>query len=480
MNIRAWATRNVLLPLALLPTRSRYLRLARDIQARQFWPFDKIRQFQLEQLRALVEKALKDSTYYRRRLGELGLTVASLRTLNDVSMFPITTKADIEANFPDGMTAIENRTEDWHYAGTRGTTRRVVVIHDFDKRDAERACELVVMTTDCPFSMGETQVAIPPDACSTHCGLEGKRSDRVRGHLWDLISRRKPINRDSISDLRGLIMDRWIRCYQSLPPMEPGCDDKTLGQYVEQIRHMRPRMLVALPEYLRALADYILRTGERLPRIEVVRPMGANMPASWKPSLERAFGGMVRENYGSRELGPMAFDCNLRTGLHVLMDQYLIEVVDAEGQAVPDGQLGQLVITDLQNWTMPLLRYRIGDLARVDRSRCPCGRFTMRLTLEGRTEDSFETPSGTLTAEAVSNYMLERFGIDQFELSEHGQGQYRLRYVRPQAAVLNDDEIGKQIASDLGLPGELRVRQSSLIRPESSGKFRHCKPSSNH
>lgn len=478
-RFKSWTVRNVVLPVAIAPTGSRYPKMARAIAQRQHWPLARLEAFQLARLQQLVKLAQRNCAFYRQRWSEENLDHRSLSALRDLARFPITTKEDVENHFPDGMTVVERRSADWQYVGTRGTTRRVVVVHDFAKRDAGRACGQVVMASDSPFEVGDAQVAIPPDACSTHCGIEQPRAERVRDHLLDLATRRKKFNAEFMSDMRGLVMNRWIRRYTSLPPLPPGASEEDLAAYVAALRQLRPKQLSALPEYLRMLAQYVEQSGDRPPAIALLRPMGANMPASWKPSIERALGGTVRENYGSREMGPMAFDCRLRTGLHVLMDQFILEVVNPAGEPVNDGELGQVLITDLQNHAMPIVRYRIGDLARIERQVCGCGRSTDRIHLEGRVEDALVSKSGkVLTAEDVSNYLFNAFGIDQFELTESPNGKLQLRYVRPANLGETDEELADRFSQWSGLEHPMRARATQLIRPESSGKYRHCKSSS--
>ncbi len=465
----------VAVPALLLPTRSRYLALARSIRRRQFWSVKKLSEYQLEQVQKLVARASEVSAFYRELIGRTAAIEYPLKSLEDLVSLPATTKLDIETSFPDRMVDLSKRTNDWQMAGTRGTTRRVVVFHDFAKRDAERACELVVTTEDCRYHLGDSQVAVPPDACSTHCGIEGQRADRVRDQLWALAVGRKKVNRDSISDLRGIVMDRWIRRYTSLPPLDAAATDEQIAQYVARLNEIAPVALLALPEYLRMLVRYAEQSGNALPKIPIVRPMGANLPHSWKSSIASAFGGEVRETYGSRELGPMAFDCRYQCGLHVLSDQYYLEVVDESGKPVPDGEVGEVLVTDLQNWTMPLLRYKIGDMARVFRKPCRCGRQSIRIQLEGRSEDAIRGRHGQpVTSEAVANLLFTRYAIDRFQLIEQSPGKLQLRYVPSTTSAPSEVEIGSVLETTLGLTGPIRVRQATLIRPEGSGKFRHC------
>ncbi len=185
-------------------------------------------------------------------------------------------------------------------------------------------------------------------------------------------------------------MDDWICAKSVLPPLPVDVGDEQLREYINAIRMRCPRQLSALPEYLRTLADYIHRTGDRPPSVPVIRHMGANFPVTWKSRIETAFGGQLREHYGSREMGPMAFDCFAANGMHMLMSQHLIEVV-RNGRPVADGEVGKVLVTDLHNLAMPVIRYDIGDLARIDTRPCQCGRTTPRIHLEGRIEDAFCT-----------------------------------------------------------------------------------------
>ncbi len=395
----------------LAPTRSQAMALARGMRKLQRWPLERIRERQLGQLKNLVKLASEESQFYRNRWSEEKVALTQLQCLEDIRRFPVTHKEDLEAHFPDGLAIESRRSADWQYVGTRGTTRRVMVIHDFERRDHERAAIMVALTEDSPYRYGMREVSIPPDACSVHCGIESKRAHSVSEQLIALATRRLAWNRESISDLRGLVMDNWICARTVLPPLNLDGTDAELCSCIAAIRKLRPTQLTALPEYLRALADYVHRTGDKPVGIPVIRPMGANFPQAWKTAIEAAFGGQVREHYGSRELGPMAFDCGKASGMHLLMSQHLIEVV-RDGQPVRDGEVGKVLVTDLHNLAMPIVRYDIGDLARIDSSPCICGRTTPRIHLEGRVDDAFVLSQGRiLTADAVANYFANEEGV---------------------------------------------------------------------
>ncbi len=446
----------------------------------QRMPLCDLRDMQLEKLRELVSLASSESIFYRERFSKLGLSVNDLKDVQSLSKFPVTTKDDIASNFPDGIVIQSRRTPDWQYVGTRGTTRRVMVVSDFERRDLARAATIVGFCAGHEYRVGDRQVSIPPDACSVHCGLEGQRAASVTGHVAELISRRSKWGREWISDLRGLVMENWVNRNVVLPPLAIDGDDDSLKDCVAELRRIRPVQLMALPEYLRVLAEYIHRTGDRPGDISILRPIGANFPMQWREEVESAFGGRVREHYGSREMDTMAFECPEANGLHQMMDRYIIEVV-RDNTPVAEGEVGNVIVTDLDNLAMPLIRYQIGDLARISYSECKCGRATPRIFMEGRVEDAFVTDAGKLlTSEGISNHFAAEPDVFDFELSETVSGGLRLRIVPRPGETIDQQSLVDRFRKWSGETRPISVRTTTLLRPEESGKFRHSKSRSFH
>jgi phenylacetate-CoA ligase len=98
--------------------------------------------------------------------------------------------------------------------------------------------------------------------------------------------------------------------------------------------------------------------------------------------------------YASTETGLIAADCDRHVGLHVYEDYVLLEAVDADGRPVPDGQPRSLLLTNLWNFTQPIIRYELSDLVTIDSGRCGCGRTFRRLVaLDGRSDDVLYLPA---------------------------------------------------------------------------------------
>jgi phenylacetate-CoA ligase len=117
---------------------------------------------------------------------------------------------------------------------------------------------------------------------------------------------------------------------------------------------------------------------------------GGSIPAT-RTAIESAWGARVFDHNGLTEVGPVGMECcENPTGIHVLETEYLVEVIDPETERpVPAGDTGEMVLTNFCRWGSPLLRYRAGDVVRIDPEPCLCGRSLMRLDggILGRTDD---------------------------------------------------------------------------------------------
>jgi phenylacetate-CoA ligase len=154
-------------------------------------------------------------------------------------------------------------------------------------------------------------------------------------------------------------------------------------------------IVLCTPTYALRLAEVAQQEGIDLARsavraLTVAGEPGGSIPAT-RRRIEEAWGARVFDHSGLTETGPCAVECVENPGgLHVLEGDYIMEVVDpSTGQTIPSGEVGELVLTSLGRAGSPLLRYRSGDLVRLDDRPCPCGRPYRRLAggVLGRADD---------------------------------------------------------------------------------------------
>lgn len=192
------------------------------------------------------------------------------------------------------------------------------------------------------------------------------------------------------------------------------------GARLRMLLDNRATVVLCTPTYALHLAQVAREQGVRLDAstsgyavraIIVAGEPGGSIPAT-RARIEEAWNARVFDHSGMTETGPMAIECETRRGgLHIMEDDYLPEVLDpATLEPVPAGQVGELVVTNLGRWGSPLIRYRTGDLIRVDPAPCPCGSPYLRLDggILGRTDDMIPIRGNNFYPAALEN-VIRRF-----------------------------------------------------------------------
>jgi phenylacetate-CoA ligase len=225
----------------------------------------------------------------------------------------------------------------------------------------------------------------------------GDREVRFWGSDRDLFRTRTPLKSSLFEAARGLRLLNTFRL-----------DTYRIPELIARMNEYRPALVRGYSSSLFEVAQYALANGLLIvpPRV-VISSAGTLFPAM-RARIEAAFGCRVYNHYGTREMHNVAMECRARTGLHVSAFTHLVEVVDEQGNPCPRGTEGELVITSLLNYAMPLIRYRIGDRGTLSATNCPCGRGLPVLShISGRTVEAFRTRSGRVVLGEFFIYLFE-------------------------------------------------------------------------
>ncbi|HEY2587557.1 MAG TPA: AMP-binding protein [Tepidisphaeraceae bacterium] len=185
---------------------------------------------------------------------------------------------------------------------------------------------------------------------------------------------------------------------------------------LKMILDNRVTVVLCTPTYALRMAEVARHEGLDLPgsavrALIVAGEPGGSIPET-KRAVETAWGARMFDHSGMTEIGPMSFECqDAPGGIHVIESEYIVEVIDPKGgQAVPDGQIGELVVTNLGRWGSPLIRYRTNDQVRLLRCACACGRTYARLEggILGRVDEMFFVRGNNVFPTAVEA-VLRRF-----------------------------------------------------------------------
>jgi hypothetical protein len=428
-----------------------------------------------QRLAALLTRA-RDTSLHRERLALAGLPeepVPPDDAFNCLAQLTPIAKSKLRRHFPDGATTPVGAA-DRTYISTSGTTERLTVVADFDKRDAGRAAGYHALQIALGADVGLRCVEIPPNACNVICGVgDGESTPTLAQQLWTAWRAGKLFTRETRADLNGWVERRVLQHRETLAPIPPAPAEPlraVLDRRLADAARIRPAHLSALPQYLLWLGERLRATGQSWPFLRAVSPYGGLASPRMSDRIAAGFGVPFRNLYGTNELGVIAASCG--HGLHVLEDMFVVEVL-SDGLPVADGECGELVITDLMNTAMPLIRYRVGDVGRVLAGPCPCGRQTQRIAVLGRVQEQLETPHGLLSAADVVDAFFEDPGVSNLRVDEFAPGRFDVSVV-PNADGPPPDLAACQerFATLHGAVRQMTCRTAAYLQPESSGKYK--------
>ena len=316
---------------------------------------DALEALQLERLKKTVNHCM-NAEFYRKRFAELGITPDDIQTLDDVRKLPFTTKEDLRENYPFGLACVPLRECTRLHSSSGTTGNPTVVLHT--QRDLDEWANAVAR---CLWMVGSR----PDDVFQNSAG-------------YGMFT-------------AGLGFQYGAERVGMLTV--PAAAGNTTRQ-IKFIRDFGTTVLHAIPSYASRIYEVMKEEGcnpRRDTKLRVLCIGAEPHSEEQRQRIEQNLGVKAYNSYGISEMmGPgVAFECPEQNGLHIWDDYFIVEIIDPVTlQPVPDGQLGELVLTTINREAMPLLRYRTRDLTRILPGECPCGRHHRRLArLQGRSDD---------------------------------------------------------------------------------------------
>lgn len=392
------------------------LRYLRRLEQSQWASLDELRAMQGDALRRLVRHAWDNVPHYRQVMEDAGVSPDSIRGVDDLGRLPIL---------------------------TRELAREAA-----DQRRARAGARVEIKkstsgTSGVPLAFGyEKESEYWRQAIRLRgYGWAGYRPGSKNLHYWGSLNvhyKPKP----------------WVRFKQELDHRvrrDVYVDCTATGtaehyeQVIEAVRRTRPDVLLCYARAGAALARTVLERGARdWPDINVICGAERVFPQE-RAAIEAAF-GPVFETYGSREVMLMACECPAHAGMHVSMENLIVETVvrepDGRVRAAEPGETGEVLVTDLHNLAMPFIRYQNGDLATPEKvERCACGREHPRLrSVDGRVTDVLRDAEGKPVDGLFFNVMFSTLGekVRSFQVVQRRDKSIQVRIV-PTASF--DEEL---------------------------------------
>ena len=446
MDMHALVIRAVLGPLWARWERSPYLVHYRQLRRTQYQPPQKIAARQWSTLRAMLRHAAATVPFYRERFRQAGLDPEDIRTLEDFRRLPVLTKTDIRTQGTALLSESYDRTR-LHLKQTSGSTGvRLNILVDEASMQYKRACTLRADEWS-GWRFGESVAWVWGNPDNGY-------------HSWHARLRRK-------------LLERVVRALCTLR-----MNETDLAQFAAHLRHKQPSLLFGHAHSLYLFARYLDDQG----LAGTIRPHGIIATAMvlhpWQRKvIEKVFVCPVTNRYGCEEVSLIACECERHQGLHINADGVFVELL-RDGRPVPPGEPGSVVVTDLTNRAMPLLRYQVGDVAVLASRPCPCGRGLPLLeSIEGREADYVVTPAGHLVSgiSLTENFACQVPGVAQIQIVQETHHRFLFRIVRDAdfgAASLR--RLEQLVAERFGPEVVYECEYLDQIPPEPSGKYRFC------
>jgi phenylacetate-CoA ligase len=407
----------------------------RELERSQWASRDELIAFQTAELGALLRHAYDHVPFYRARFAAAGVTPGDVRSLEALTALPIVRRADLQragaawASTARPRPAIRKQTSGtsgepllFGYEDASEHWRRAVKLRGYAWAGHQPGARAL-------YFWGAPEPSAPPLRTRAKIALD-----------------------------RRLHRERYIPCAVM--------SDAILRRAVDAIERGRPQAIVCYAQAGAELARFITRNGMRSWATIPVICGAERLLARDRADLAEAFGPAVFDTYGCREVMMIAAECEAHAGLHVAMENVIVEiVVHEDGRARParEGETGEVVITDLHNLAMPFIRYANGDVATVgpDR-RCPCGRTLPRLEgVQGRVSELLRDGNGAAVSGTALGFLFEdvSLAVRQFQAVQHADRSVTIRMALaeelPRSALARIQEHGERLLA--GLPVRIDV-----------------------
>ncbi|BDV01203.1 phenylacetate-coenzyme A ligase [Thermodesulfomicrobium sp. WS] len=414
----------------------------------EFWSQDTLRAVQSTRLQTIIEAAAR-SPFYGQRFAELGIRPEDIRSVDDIRNLPCTTKDDLRAAYPDKMLTLPVRQMARLHASS-GTTGAATVVY-YTHNDLAAWADLV--------------------ARCMH--MTGIRAD------------------DTFQNIAGYgLFTGGLGFHYGAERL--GCLTIPAGagnskRQLKLLEDFRVTAVHIIPSYALHLASVMEEMDFDPKRLSLrIALIGAEPHTeAMRRRIEAFFGVRAYNSYGLSEMnGPgVAFECPEQNGMHLWEDAYIAEIIDpTTGDPVPEGQMGELVLTTLTREGMPLVRYRTRDLTRFLPGHCPCGRTHRRIDrISGRSDDMIILKGVNIypmqvesvlmdIPEVGQNYLivLEREGfLDQMRVKVEVKDEFFVEDMRALKAL--QQRIAAKLRDEILITPRVDLVESNSL-PKSEGK----------
>lgn len=437
--------RNISYPLLqYMYGRKGVVKALRQLEKTQWYSPSEIRELQLVKLKSLIDYAYERIPYYRKNFEERGLKPSDINSLEDVSKLPVLTKGDIKENLslmvdPNFRGKLIKNT-------TSGSTGHPIVFYNDGRKNRDLTAEYLRAIKWFGLDIGVK---------------EGRFS-----RLTSELSKGNKINL-----LRKMFLNQLI-----LPGMS--LSEEVFEDSFKKLDRFKPKILFGITSALYMFTQYILEKEKSLENInlDLIVAWAAPLYSYQRELMETTYNCPVLNLYGTREVGHIAAECPQK-GFHINQENLLVEVVNS-GNPTRAGEQGNILVTTLNKYCMPFIRYDIGDVGILDDGVCSCGRgLAMFNDVVGRTGEILITQNGKILSPNFWCRMMMwdtiAGCIKQFKVLQKTKADILIQIIKDNGYTdVHTSYLRKLLADNLGNDTKIDFEFVDIIPPEKSGKYK--------
>lgn len=425
-----------------------------ELMDTQWMSAQEIVNYQDEKLERLIHHAYNNVQYYRDLFDSNKLNPSDIKTVDDLKKLPVSTKKSFKEhpNYPNSMLASNLSLKHVNVGYTGGTTGNPLKLYsDVHNRSYAWAA----------YWRWYTWMGMEPSEKTVN--------------LWGLHAQKSPYYKELLHKvIEAMSNNRRIDAYN--------LKEGDIAGIVRMINQYKPSHIHGFASSLSYLARKLSKMSSDIVPLKAVSTTVDVLEPNQRMLLERVFGCPVFNQYGCGECNSIAFECSAHTGLHIASEHCHVEFLrDDEG--LPS-KAGKVVITNLDNLIMPIIRYENGDYGEPSESVCECGRqLPLIKKIGGRTIDIIRTKSGVyLHGEYFTDLLKDIGWYDKYDIGEYQFVQEDIDKFRWYIVLKKGPQPTKEDMLEITRILEDKLESSDIqiifvdeIAPESSGKFRYIK-----
>ena len=442
MQLMSVVRRGIIEPLYSKWSGSPKRRIWKELERTQYESIEELREKQWEKLLKLIKFVEHNNPYYKKLFQQYGVSGKAIQSPEDLSLLPVLTKQIIRETGA-GMLSKDFSESGLLHFKTGGSTGRALDIF---------------ITEECS---------------------EWRNACACRHNRWSGWEVGEPVAAVWGNPVFPSTMKKKIRSWLLDPVMyldTMRVDHEAIREFYKNWKKIRPTLIFG-----HAHSIYLLATMLRELGIQDIRPKGIISSSMMLVPHERiviedVFDVKVTDRYGCEELGLIGCECEQHKGMHLNIDHLYIEFLRDDGMPAAPGEEGRIIITDLINHAMPLVRYQVEDVGVLANHNCPCGRgLPLMARVTGRIADFLVRHDGSKVAgiSLIENTLTHFAGLDQMQIIQHSLDKFEINIVPGRGfedCVL--EGLRKYFISEFGNDTSFDFCCVQSIHPEKNGKYR--------